>query len=69
MISALTPNDIVIVDHTTNPPKAKLNLDGLSTDEKPVGTFRGYTIANGSSFFENDHQKLAFYNEPNQAWD
>ena len=68
MISNLTPADIVIVDHTINPPKAELSLRGLSSDEKPTGTFRGYTIGNGSSFFEIDTQSIKFYNETASTW-
>lgn len=28
----------------------KLNIEGLSTDEKPLKTYNGYRIINGSTF-------------------
>ena len=46
----------------------KVNLNGLSTDEKPTGTYEGRKIANGSTFFEMDTQNVKFYNAANDTW-
>lgn len=46
----------------------KFELSGLSTDTKPIGTFAGKAIANGSSFFEMDTQNVKFYDAENDAW-
>lgn len=45
------------------------DISGLSTDTKPTETFgnRG-KIANGSTFFEMDTQKLFFYDEAHESW-
>lgn len=48
--------------------KGKFEFDGLSTDEKPTGTFEGTEIMNGSSFFEMDNQDVMFYDEASQSW-
>ena len=45
----------------------KVNLNGLSTDEKPTGTYEGRKIANGSTFFEMDTQNVKFYNAANDT--
>lgn len=46
----------------------KFELNGLSTDTKPTGTFAGKPIANGSTFFEMDTQNVKFYDAENNTW-
>lgn len=46
----------------------KVDLNGLSTDNKPTGTYEGRKIANGSTFFEMDTQDVKFYNADNDSW-
>ena len=46
----------------------KVNLNGLSTDTKPTGTYEGKKIANGSTFFEMDTQTVKFYDAENDVW-
>ena len=41
---------------------------GLSTDEKPTGTYGGANIANGSIFIEIDTEDILFYDEANSTW-
>lgn len=62
---------MVTIDET---PKLKqgntyeFGFSGLSTDEKPVGTYRNMKIANGSTFFEMDNQAVKFYDEEGETW-
>lgn len=46
----------------------KLELNGISTDEKPIGTFEGYPLSNGSTFYEMDTKKPYIYDEENEKW-
>lgn len=46
----------------------QFSLYGLSTDTKPINTFDGRKIANGSSFFEMDTQNIKFYNADTNTW-
>ena len=41
---------------------------GLSGDDKPLGTYNGTKIANGSIFIEIDTQEIYFYDEANNEW-
>lgn len=41
---------------------------GLSTDEKPIATYGGANIANGSIFIEIDTEDILFYDEANSTW-
>lgn len=43
-------------------------LYGLSTDEKPIGTFNGLDIPNGAKFIEMDTQKIKFYDKDTDSW-
>lgn len=45
-----------------------LELSGKSTDEKPVGSYEGYRIMNGSTFVEMDTGMVYFYDEEAQQW-
>lgn len=45
-----------------------ISFKGLSTDNKPTGTFMGMTIGNGSSFFEMDTQAVKFYDGGTDTW-
>jgi hypothetical protein len=45
-----------------------LELNGLSTDEKPVGEVNGEKIVNGSTYFEMDTCNLFMYDAENQRW-
>ena len=47
---------------------AKLSFQGLSTDTKPTETYDGYTLMNGSSFFELDNQEVYFYDGDSKTW-
>lgn len=44
------------------------SFKGLSTDEKPTGSWKGTIIENGSSFMEIDTQNLVFFDRENQEW-
>ena len=46
----------------------ELSFKGLSTDTKPVNTFNGLQITNGSSFFEMDTQDVYFYDGAANEW-
>lgn len=46
----------------------KYELNGLSGDDKPIGTYDGKKIANGSTFFEMDTQVVKFYDAENDTW-
>lgn len=41
---------------------------GLSDDDKPVNTYNGTKIANGSVFIEIDTEDIYFYDEENSEW-
>ena len=43
-------------------------LYGLSTDEKPIGTFNDLEIPNGAQFIEMDSKEIKFYDAENSAW-
>ena len=47
---------------------AQFAFKGLSTDNKPTNTYKGYDIKNGSSFFELDTQDIKFYDGDAKAW-
>ena len=46
----------------------KLELHGLSTDEKPIKEFEGQKISNGSSYTCLDTLDVYFYDEENDKW-
>lgn len=45
-----------------------LEISGMSTDEKPIGSYEGYRIMNGSTFLEMDTSMVYFYDEETQTW-
>ena len=45
-----------------------LLLYGFSTDEKPVDTFQGIKITNGSALIEIDTKKVYLYSVEHWAW-
>lgn len=45
-----------------------MELFGLSTDEKPTGTFNNTKISNASTFLEMDTGKVFMYDEENEQW-
>lgn len=45
-----------------------LEITGLSTDEKPIGTIDGITITNGSVFKEIDTSAEYLYNAETNTW-
>lgn len=45
-----------------------MDFSGLSTDEKPIKTFDGFPILNGSTFLEMDTSKVSIYNEDSDSW-
>lgn len=57
-----------MVTITKNTQENTLSFKGLSTDTKPVETFQGLEIPNGSSFFEIDTQNMVFYDAENKTW-
>ena len=48
--------------------EAELAFKGLATDTKPTGSYDGYNLMNGSSFFEMDTQDVYFYNGATDSW-
>lgn len=46
----------------------QLELQGLSSDEKPTKEFKGMKIANGSNFFEIDTQNISFYDQVSETF-
>lgn len=54
----------LVKDDTTK----ELSLKGLSTDTKPIGSFEGMKLTNGSTFFEMDTQEVYFYDEEGGDW-
>lgn len=46
----------------------KMAFQGLSSDTKPTETYKGYTIKNGSTFYEIDSTELYMYDEENSQW-
>jgi hypothetical protein len=48
--------------------EAELAFKGLAADTKPTGTYDGYDLMNGSSFFEMDTQNVKFYDAENDVW-
>ena len=45
-----------------------LSIDQLSKNEKPLVTFQGHAIKNGSQLFEMDTRKSYKYDEENHKW-
>lgn len=45
-----------------------MELNGLSTDEKPTVTYKNTKIENGSTFIEMDTGKVYMYDEENATW-
>ena len=48
--------------------KYQFTFIGLSTDDKPVSSYKGKWIANGSTFLEIDTKKLSMYDEDSNTW-
>ena len=48
--------------------EAELAFKGLASDTKPTGTYDGYDLMNGSSFFEMDTQDVYFYDGDTDSW-
>lgn len=48
--------------------RAVMTLAGLSSDEKPTGTYNGTLIANGSSYIEINTGKTYLYDEESSLW-
>ncbi len=57
-----------MVTLTKNTQENTFAFKGLSTDTKPVETFQGLEIPNGSSFFAIDTQSVVFYDAENKEW-
>lgn len=45
-----------------------MELRGLSTDAKPTQTFKGFTVGNGSTFYEINTGKLFMFNADAGTW-
>lgn len=54
--------------YTATGMEAKLAMEGLSTDVKPIGSFEGCRMLNGSSFFEMDTFAVSMWDEAGQRW-
>lgn len=48
--------------------KYEISLTGKSSDEEPIGTYKGMPIANGSSLYLMDTQSLKSYDEDTDTW-
>lgn len=48
--------------------KRWMELNGLSTDVKPIRLFDENPIGNASIFYEMDTQKVFMYDEENHKW-
>lgn len=61
---------MVTISHIGDTPNLiKVQLDGLSTDVKPIGeTPEGVAIKNGSTFTCIDTSDVYFYDEENKKW-
>lgn len=46
----------------------EMGFTGLSTDDKPTGTYDDKRIANGSSYLEVDTHTVYFYDEEGAQW-
>ncbi len=58
MITATSPQTTV----------QELGFKGKSTDTKPVDTYNGQPIPNGSTFYEMDTKNVYMYDEENSTW-
>lgn len=45
-----------------------LGIKGLSTDDKPIESFQGYKIMNGSHYFEIDTGYRYMYSQSDDTW-
>lgn len=61
---------ITVYKVTTSPTdgKAIMELRGKSTDTKPITSYMGYYIANGSTFYEINSGKLFMFDADAGAW-
>jgi len=57
-----------MVTVTKNTQENTLSFKGLKKDDKPIGSFHGLKIPNGSSFLEIDTLNMVFYDEENSRW-
>lgn len=48
--------------------KCKFDLVGLSTDTKPITTYNGSLIGNGSTFLSMDTGTVHMYDETGTRW-
>lgn len=46
----------------------EINFKGLSTDQKPVRTYKNMPIGNGSTFLELDTMNISMYDGRNNRW-
>lgn len=46
----------------------EFGLKGLSTDTKPIDTFGGSKLLNGSTFYTMDTGDIYMYDAENQRW-
>lgn len=62
MITIIETTKVIDPAYGDNPNKVVAVLQGLSTDEKPLG------FANGSSLFTMDNSKKFKFDEENMEW-
>ncbi|MBO4394777.1 MAG: hypothetical protein J5819_00325 [Eubacterium sp.] len=67
MITCAHP-DFLYKDETTGKGVYDLELKGLKTDTKPVGTWNDLIIENGSTFTEIDDSGYYMYDRENEEW-
>lgn len=48
--------------------RTRIELYGLSTDEKPIEKINGVFIGNSSTLYTMDDKKIYIYDEENQKW-
>lgn len=45
-----------------------MSLCGKTADTKPIGTFQGIRISNGSTFYDMEAKKVYMYDAEGQEW-
>lgn len=54
--------------YSDHPNTSYMEINGKSTDEKPIKTFQGRLIGNGSTLFEMDTCTTYMYDEESHKW-
>ncbi len=59
--------DVIKIKHIGSN-RVFVELVGESKDVKPIETIQGNQIANGSTYYESDTQKVFMYISSNKTW-